>query len=348
IPSGSDGKSQSAEKRKGREAPGKSKRLRINAPLHDLTEHKPRPTATTTENNNITGPSPSLAMSKIQKPDLANESKVIDNGEATTLKDTDPLGYHGLAEKDATNHTIGLPWDSANAIKDETSLTLQDLDPLSYYSTIEDTHVHEAEAPASNTSTASGNVASTTLKDVDPLSYFSETENNAMGNGKEEPSLPTIAKSMEPPVTYDMEAPSISTIHPHLTPPTHQQLVSITGISTPAEECNSPNPPTNITEKNTPGSNDSLPWTPSSVTSPTTTFSISDHTTASSTPTIVTTHAELKAATLEAMGEMKSEILSEMKAFMSPRSCDGGLRSTALHEEDEEVEMEDTDGDMRE
>ncbi|KAL8892051.1 MAG: hypothetical protein Q9192_005662, partial [Flavoplaca navasiana] len=347
IPSDSGLKSQSAEKRKGREAPGKSKRLRTNAPLHDLTEHEPKSTATTTENNTITGPSPSLAMSKIPESDLADESKVIDNGEATALKDIDPLGYYGLAEKDAANHTNGLPWDPADDFDDETSLTLQDLDPLSYYSTIEDTHNHESKVPASNTSTASENVASTTFKDVDPLSYFSATENNAIGNGKES-SLRTIADSVESRVTSDMEVPSINTIHPYITPPTHQQLVSITGTSTPVGEPNSPNSPTYISEKNTPGSNDSIPWTLSNVTTPTTTFSILDHTTASSTPTIVTTHAELKAATLEAMGEMKSENLSEMKAFMNPRSCDSGLRSTASDEEDKVVEMEDTDGAMAE
>lgn len=186
VPSDSGIKTQSAEKRKGREALGKSKRFRINAPLHDLTEHEPRPTATSTENNTITRPSPSLAVSKIQESNLADESKVINNGEDTTLKDTDPLGYYGVVEKDAANHTNGLPWDSANAIDDKTSLTLQDLDPLSYHSAIEDTHVHGAKVPASNTSTASENAASSKLKDVNPLGYFSATENNAIGNAKEE------------------------------------------------------------------------------------------------------------------------------------------------------------------
>ncbi|KAL8881743.1 MAG: hypothetical protein Q9198_001116 [Flavoplaca austrocitrina] len=348
VPSDSSIIFQSAEKRKGRETPGKSKRLRVNAPLHDLTEHVLRPTTTTTAKNTITDPSPSLAMSKTQKSDLADENKIIDNGEDTRLKDTDPLGYYGVVEKDAANYTNGLPWDLANAIDGKTSLTLQDLDPLSYYSTIEDAHVHEATVPPSNASTASENVASTTLKDVDPLSYFSVIENNAIGNAKEASPLPTIANSLESSVTSDMEVPSINTIHPYLTPPTRHQLVSTTGTSTPVEDFNFPNSPPNIIDKNTPGSNDSLPWTPSHVTTPTTTFSISDHTTASSSPTIVTTHAEPKAATLEAMSEMKSEILSEMKAFMNSRSGDSGLRSTALDEEDEVVEMEDTDGAMTE
>ncbi|KAL8864357.1 MAG: hypothetical protein Q9198_009916, partial [Flavoplaca austrocitrina] len=227
-------------------------------------------------------------------------------------------------------------------------LTLQGLDPLSYYSTIEDIHVHEAKVPASNTSTASKNVASTTLKDVDPLSYFSATENNAIGNAKEESSLPTIANSLESRVTSDMKVPSINTIHPYLTSSNQQQLVSTTDISTPVEESNSLNSSPSITENNTSGSNDSLTWTPANVTTPTTTFSISDHTTAPSSPTIVTTHAELKAATLEAMGEMKSEILSEMKSFMNPRSGDSGLRSRALDEEDKVIEVEDTDGVMTE
>ncbi|KAL9631288.1 MAG: hypothetical protein Q9204_004300 [Flavoplaca sp. TL-2023a] len=218
IPSDSGVKTQSAGKRKGREAPGKSKRLRINAPLHDLTEYKPKSTATTTENSTIIGLSPSLAMSKIPESDLADESKVIDNGEATTLKDIDPLGYFGLVETDAANHTNGLPY----AIDNETSLTLQDLDPLSYYSTIEDIHVHEAKAPATNTSTASETVAWTALKDFDPLSYFSATENKAIGNDKKEPSLPTIANSIESSVISDMEMPSINTIHPYIPPPTHQ------------------------------------------------------------------------------------------------------------------------------
>ncbi|KAL8886379.1 MAG: hypothetical protein Q9215_005907 [Flavoplaca cf. flavocitrina] len=71
-------------------------------------------------------------------------------------------------------------------------------------------------------------------------------------------------------------------------------------------------------------------------------------TTAPSSTTIVTTHAEIKAATLETMTQMKNEILTEVKTLMEYKIKDMWLGSTMGVIADEAEGVEDTDCDRGE
>ncbi|KAL8880731.1 MAG: hypothetical protein Q9198_001922 [Flavoplaca austrocitrina] len=71
-------------------------------------------------------------------------------------------------------------------------------------------------------------------------------------------------------------------------------------------------------------------------------------TTAPSSTTIVTTHAEIKAATLETMTQMKNEILTEVKTLMEYKIKDIWLGSTMGVIADEAEGVEDTDCDRGE
>ncbi|KAL8838435.1 MAG: hypothetical protein Q9176_005104 [Flavoplaca citrina] len=98
----------------------------------------------------------------------------------------------------------------------------------------------------------------------------------------------------------------------------------------------------------TASSSTSPPTVSPSTLSPTLKATTTLATTAPSSTTIVTTHAEIKAATLETMTQMKNEILTEVKTLMEYKIKDIWLGSTMGVIADEAEGVEDTDCDRGE
>ncbi|KAL8892823.1 MAG: hypothetical protein Q9192_005552 [Flavoplaca navasiana] len=317
--------SQIVRKRRVPATHGTPKRLRSNAPSHKLAGDEPGVAATASANITDTSPSLFLPVSSSNKTDIPDKSKVIEKREVDIIKDNDPLGYY---EKDFIDHAKEHLWGPENASRGESTLTLREMDPLSYFCITEDDAVNDIQGSPSTRNTPTHNREATTTKDINPLGYFSTVEKTAVQEVNKVQSLPALEDISEPHTTPDVETNRQETfliVRPYLSPsPNTQQRHTNMPISTGRGNGAHPSIvqfPASVNEEDSPAVDTSTPSPTPYLASPITgcTSQNIGHTSALPSSTIVTTRAEIKTATLEAMAQMKSEIICELRACMTSR-----------------------------
>ncbi|KAL9028345.1 MAG: hypothetical protein Q9180_007180, partial [Flavoplaca navasiana] len=221
-----------SRKRKTPAMHAKFKRLRSNAPSHNLTGQRTGLTVTAAASKADTSPSPCPPVSNVNEAVIADNIEAISNKDVSTLKNTDPLSYYTTSEKDFVDHAKEHPWGPENASKEDSTLKLREMDPLSYFCITEDNAVNNIQGSPSTRNTPTHNREATTTKDINLLGYFSTVEKNAfqeVNKGQSLPSPTEIPKTQELPEsqsTSDLGLEGRNTftiIRPYLNPRSQQQ-----------------------------------------------------------------------------------------------------------------------------